>query len=226
MPGETYQIMGYAILGDSLQTYEQIFDFKTAEIEPMDFEIIAPTQDEAFETDNITATWKRAVGAAGYAVEMKQNNELLYTADNINPADTSLSINITEAEFYKDIDLKITALNAFGDKSASIMFSRKFRNGIDEILNKNNNAFTVYPNPVKSNFNVSFVVDKNTTVRIELYNMAGQIQNVLLDKTLEKGKYIMEFGRTLNNGNKIERGNYLLHFKNGNYTTTRTVRFE
>jgi len=227
MPGETYQIMGYAMLGDSLQTYEQIFDFKTAEIEPMDFEIIAPTQDEAFETDNITATWKRAVGAAGYAVEMKQNNELLYTADNINPADTSLSINIAEAEFYKDIDLKITALNAFSDNSASIIFSRKFRNGIDEILNKNNNAFTIYPNPVSDNLTVSFVVEKNNqNVQLELYNMNGQLHKVLLNETMEKGSYKRDFGRVQNNGSKIECGTYLLHFNNGSNTITRTVRFE
>ncbi|MBN2261281.1 MAG: hypothetical protein JW735_00085, partial [Prolixibacteraceae bacterium] len=118
IPGEAYQIMGYATLGDTLQSYEQIFDFKAAAVEPMAFEIIAPTQNEAFETENITATWVRAVGAAGYSVEMKQNNELLFATDNLNPADTSLSINITEAEFYQDIDLKITAINDFGDKSA------------------------------------------------------------------------------------------------------------
>lgn len=227
IPGEDYRLLVYATFANTLNSYEQIIDFKAAAIKPMAFEILSPTQNEEFETENITAKWNRAVGASAYSIEMKQNNILLFSSDNLSPTDTSFSISLTEAAFYEDINLKVTAKNTYGENNSAAIFYRKFKNGTNDIINKKNNTLSLYPNPVSETFNISFFVESNNTnVKLELYNTSGQLNGILLSQSMHKGTHKLEFNRTLENGSKIENGIYLIKITNGSKTTTLSVRFE
>ncbi len=47
--------------------------------------------------------------------------------------------------------------------------------GLIEVNQTQSNSVIVYPNPIQDNFNVQFTMDKNETVKIEIYNTLGAL---------------------------------------------------
>jgi N-acetylneuraminic acid mutarotase len=70
------------------------------------------------------------------------------------------------------------------------------------------NAPEVYPNPFSSSSAVSFSLEKNALVVIEVFDVAGRRIQTLLNASLESGEYDISL-----NAEELYRGIYLLHFK-------------
>jgi hypothetical protein len=75
-------------------------------------------------------------------------------------------------------------------------------------------TLNIYPNPITDNSIISFDLTQNTNVKLSVYNMNGQLMNVLLDKTMGKGNH------QINWTSKINPGVYLLKLETSNTIET------
>ncbi len=79
--------------------------------------------------------------------------------------------------------------------------------GLDELssLNDELTLYQNFPNPFTSETNIRFELNKEDQVRIEVFNIAGQLLDVLLDETLATGKHQVKWQAT-----EYDAGIYIL----------------
>lgn len=81
---------------------------------------------------------------------------------------------------------------------------------------------SVFPNPVSSVFNVSFSTEEKTPVKIEVYNLAGKFQELLLIKDEMPGNH----NYTFNVEHHYASGLYLIKTTAGAKTSVKKVYFQ
>ena len=69
-------------------------------------------------------------------------------------------------------------------------------------------VFANYPNPFTSFTNISFQLVESTEVAVEIYNMAGQMIDRLIDKELPAGRHTLTWGSEDNSGTGTPDGMY------------------
>lgn len=67
------------------------------------------------------------------------------------------------------------------------------------------NFINVYPNPLNSTTNINYKIDKDSDVRLFLYNMLGELADILVNKYQRRGKYTLKFDQP-----KLSSGIYFL----------------
>ena len=72
------------------------------------------------------------------------------------------------------------------------------------------NSLDVFPNPANDKLNLTFNLDKNSTVKIELVDITGRTISVMSNETLMNGK----INKTIETGSFAE-GNYILKISTG-----------
>ncbi|MCK9616227.1 MAG: T9SS type A sorting domain-containing protein [Lentimicrobiaceae bacterium] len=129
--------------------------------------------------------------------------------------------NVTDSVFF---DIKIEAIDSSGNASAQIwhpaFLVKPDGVGINE--NKIHNGETtlqIYPNPVNDNSIISFNLTQNLNVKLSVYNINGQLTDVLLEKTMEKGNHQINWNAT----EKLTPGVYLLKLETGSTVETTKV---
>ncbi len=92
--------------------------------------------------------------------------------------------------------------------------------GINETAAAFLNNYNLFPNPAKSNVNVSFGLTEASSLNIKLFNIAGQeIKTFVSDLNLAMGNYQYNFD--LPQG--ISDGNYFIEISSGNRKTTKKL---
>jgi protocatechuate 3,4-dioxygenase beta subunit len=80
---------------------------------------------------------------------------------------------------------------------------------------------SIYPNPIKFNFNIDFYTRKNSLIKIELANLSGKINATLFEGKIEKGLNNKEFSNL-----NFSPGIYILKlFENGVLTDSKRIIF-
>jgi hypothetical protein len=75
-----------------------------------------------------------------------------------------------------------------------------------------------YPNPFNPSTNISFsLVDDNSHVRIDVFNIKGQLVNTLLDRQMPKGLHNVAFSGADSSGRKLSSGVYVVRMNSGAY---------
>ncbi|MCD4747507.1 MAG: T9SS type A sorting domain-containing protein [Bacteroidales bacterium] len=80
------------------------------------------------------------------------------------------------------------------------------------ILSKN------YPNPFNDQTKIEFTIKKDNTVKVEIFNLKGQMVKRLIDKQLTPGNYSTIWNGTNEEGNMVENGFYFYKLTVGNRT--------
>lgn len=65
-----------------------------------------------------------------------------------------------------------------------------------------------YPNPCKDKFNIEYYLSKRQNIRIDIYNAAGSLVKVILDREQAPGSYSVSWDATDVNGHKLQAGLY------------------
>ena len=92
--------------------------------------------------------------------------------------------------------------------------------GINETAAAFLNNYNLFPNPAKSNVNVSFGLTEASTLNIKLFNVAGQeIKTFVSDLNLAMGNYEYNFELP----QSISDGNYFIEISSGNLKTTKKL---
>jgi hypothetical protein len=79
-------------------------------------------------------------------------------------------------------------------------------------------SFNVFPNPIGSNFAISFIADGSKEVNAALYSSDGALVNNLYSGTVNSGSFSNEF-----NVSSLPQGVYLLRVNSGNQSITKRV---
>ena len=83
-----------------------------------------------------------------------------------------------------------------------------------------------YPNPFISSTNLSFNLPKDSKIKLEIFDIRGQIVNSLIDsQVLSKGSYQIEWNGLNNLGEKIESGIYFARLTSANYMRTISMNY-
>lgn len=75
-----------------------------------------------------------------------------------------------------------------------------------------------YPNPFNPATKIRFSVPKNSQVKVSVYDITGKIVEVLVNKTLNAGKYEADW-----NASKYTSGVYFYKLESGSFTETRKM---
>jgi hypothetical protein len=70
-----------------------------------------------------------------------------------------------------------------------------------------------YPNPFNPNTTIKYQVAHHSQVKIEVYNLAGQLVATLIDKQLPQGKYTVQWNGRDMNGKSVASGMYFVKMK-------------
>jgi triacylglycerol esterase/lipase EstA (alpha/beta hydrolase family) len=213
-PSTSYSIIAVAYLGDTLRTFADRVEFTAIKTAPLAFSIIAPITGNTYENKQVNAQWNRAVGAKGYKIELMQGADLLWNKELANKSDTTISLDISGAKFYENIGLKVTAINPFGETTASTTFMKTFRNSIDQLAQQGGLSFVNYPNPFsqQTTFKFHLPVD-DTKVSIALYDLTGRKIANIAEGSYQKGEHSIVWDR--HNKQGIAKGVYLCRLEAG-----------
>lgn len=97
----------------------------------------------------------------------------------------------------------------------------------DEIANSINkpevNALQNYPNPFNPSTTLSFSVNKQTAVKLKIYNAKGQIVKKYTKKVYKPGVHLVKFDGKDDDGNSLPSGIYFFNVKSARYTSTKKI---
>lgn len=85
---------------------------------------------------------------------------------------------------------------------------RKVMRSTNQITSTNNNTdtqLTIFPNPTDNETNIKIVVEEKGDVKLSIYDVRGQLIEVLVNKILDKGSYDYEW-----DSNKLSAGSYFV----------------
>ena len=85
------------------------------------------------------------------------------------------------------------------------------------VLNQN------YPNPFNPTTNISFALPTQEQVRIEIYNVTGELVKVLADQTFSAGTFQVTWDGTNETGVKTPSGMYIYRLQAGSFTTAKKM---
>jgi len=99
--------------------------------------------------------------------------------------------------------------------------------GIEDVSNTLPNTTKLvgnYPNPFNTNTNIRFQLSANEVVRLEVYNIRGQLVRTLIDgKVMSAGVHDVSWNSRDNNGHAVSSGIYITLIKTGNYNKSQKM---
>jgi hypothetical protein len=113
-----------------------------------------------------------------------------------------------------DDNLNIYYMNRIMDTTTNI-----------ELNNFNIKTLNLYPNPVNSELNIDFSVLNKSMVSIKVYLFTGKLIKTIESKLLDKGEYLYKWDGTINSGQKVKSGIYLVRLQAGKNIISRSVEF-
>jgi subtilisin-like proprotein convertase family protein len=93
--------------------------------------------------------------------------------------------------------------------------------GISNIALAKENKFSVYPNPFRDNLTVSYTLNADADVKLEVYSIVGVREEIIINTQQQKGEYKFSLN------NNLSSGVYFISLTiNGNTSTQRVIKTE
>ena len=80
-----------------------------------------------------------------------------------------------------------------------------------------------YPNPFNPVTTIYYSVKEKSTIKIEIYNLRGQIVKSLVNETREAGSHNVVWNGLDNADKPVSSGIYLYKMKSGNYVSSKKM---
>jgi len=136
--------------------------------------------------------------------------EFEYSLSAYNGQQVSFGINcVSNDAFVLYIDnVEVTGVNSIDDPTP---VAKK------TALNGN------YPNPFNPVTTISYSIEKDDHVSIDVFNVKGQKVRTLVNDRLTAGSHTIQWNGTDDNGKNVSSGIYFFNMKSGKYTSTRKM---
>lgn len=80
-----------------------------------------------------------------------------------------------------------------------------------------------YPNPFNPTTTIRYQLPENSTVKLQIYNMLGQVVNTLVSGNQQAGRYTVNWDGTSQFGEKVASGVYIYRLQAGAFSQTRKM---
>jgi len=203
--------------GESLISNEDV-DFFVDNVQIFIDEFIAESpQNLTYEQtgNTITLNWEPPENSIPDAYRIYWDNELFATTSFEETSFMIEDFPNTEATFYA------TALygEIESEQSNTITIDNT---SLESVIVSTEINLTIYPNPISSNqksrnpkANIDFNLEKDSHVKITVYNIKGQQISTIIDKQMSKGSHLIEWNRSNFYSNTTTAGIYLFKFEAG-----------
>ena len=171
-----------------------------------------------------------------YECCQKNRNCTHFYGGRINPSPaeyTILSPDTIEYTLETELDYETTyywyvvTFNEFGDSIDYDIFTfttKEFMSDKNEnILPYVTELLGSYPNPFNPNTTIMFTLDKETNVKINVYNVKGQRVKTLLNSFMDKGEHSVLWNGTDDSGLSVSSGVYFYRMVTGDYSQTKRM---
>jgi flagellar hook assembly protein FlgD len=78
---------------------------------------------------------------------------------------------------------------------------------------KNNSEMNIFPNPMEDVTSISFSVDQNSYVVLEVLDSKRKVVSTIVSEYLVAGNYVYEWHRVGNDGSFLKAGDYVVQVK-------------
>ena len=98
--------------------------------------------------------------------------------------------------------------------------------GIEEnnsVSSENDIQLNCYPNPFNSNTTISYNVAEEGKVSLNIYNLQGQLVDILVDGYLNEGTHTIKWSGNNQNGILVTNGTYLIKLQADDAIITKKV---
>jgi hypothetical protein len=95
------------------------------------------------------------------------------------------------------------------------LFEYKMDEGKMQIIVTESKLSQNYPNPFNSGTTIDYQLDISSNVKIEIYNIEGQLIKLLISEYKTSGYYSLTWDGTNDNGVKVPSGTYIYRIKTG-----------
>ncbi|MBD3217097.1 MAG: T9SS type A sorting domain-containing protein [candidate division Zixibacteria bacterium] len=135
---------------------------------------------------------------------------------------------LTFADFDNDGHQDMAAASWTSDKAAIFINRLSIIVSVDDIDTEGKvpEEFTLgqnYPNPFNPNTNIRFALPTGSHVKIEIFNMLGQLVTVLVDEYLEAGVKEVSWNGVDASGEKVTSGIYLYRITADQFIDSKTM---
>ncbi|MBM4403543.1 MAG: T9SS type A sorting domain-containing protein [Candidatus Cloacimonetes bacterium] len=158
-----------------------------------------------------------------------QNGNILpstynYTVNGVSTALFTLSYTTTNVPVTFNGDLIITSNDPYNNvHSIPVFLQTSVSNDDPSVVPVVTRLDANYPNPFNPETTISFGIRHSGAVRINVYNIKGQLVRTLVDANLNAGNHRVVWSGTDNSGRIVSSGVYLYRMETAGYTKTQKM---
>jgi len=146
----------------------------------------------------------------------KKDDHIIIVMAGITPLDESKIIVLDGLSNTSSGSIDATYL--INSNSVSSMKTLSFnKTPIQFKLNQN------YPNPFNSSTTISYVLEKDSQVKLEIFNLLGQNIRTLVNTKNSKGFHNVYWDGLNNNGKQLSTGNYIYKISSGSFIKSKKM---
>ena len=173
---------------------------------------------ELVNGNDVLLTWDAPTGSTfpptGYKV-MRGTTPLAASHAGLTYND----LNVTGGDYT----YSVTALYPGGNESTPVTIDVSVNEGPGAIIPLVTQLNGNYPNPFNPVTSISFDIAAETNVRIDIYNIRGQLVRTLVDEPFAPGVHKLDWYGTDDNGRSISSGVYFYQMKTDTYSDIRRM---
>lgn len=159
--------------------------------------------------DSTTMTWTK----------VSANGHINYNQNCSNPAPNSDDVRVISAEYQENdngsmVNSERTLISYEGYQLGVLNTDSM----IDDFILEQN-----FPNPFNPNTKISFSIFENTNVELLIYNVRGELINLLIDDNLEANSYNLVWNGKDDLGHQVGAGIYFYSLKTDNNIQTKKM---
>lgn len=157
------------------------------------------------------------IGHNSFIYSASENNDIVsivYVSDDDNPDPANPPISggayLIGSSHYPNLTLVYNENTPLSDEN-------HIPNIVKNSLNGN------YPNPFNPTTNISFSISNDSPVRLDIYNVKGQLINTLVNQELRKGNHTIQWDGKDKNNKPVSSGVYFSRIKTNDFTESKKM---
>ena len=211
-------LVGYPS-GDERPAITWMREYVTTPQPPQVPVLVSPvgTEDEPLTP---TFTWDASTNATSYHFQLSTSssfNSILIDTTISETSFTSDSLELNTVYYWHVSAINENGESEFSDRAAFVTLYIETAIDDKELANQFN-LNQNYPNPFNPTTNISFEINRTSNVKISVFDMLGNMVEVLTDRQYNIGHHTVQF-----DGTKLSSGVYFYQLGNGNNIATKKM---
>ena len=111
----------------------------------------------------------------------------------------------------------------FEEAVIKLTVTEQLSSSIDNPVPQQFAVYQNYPNPFNPITKLVYDIPEETSVSVNIYNMMGKVVKTLVNQNENRGRKVVEWDATDNNGNKVSSGMYFYSIQTPEFSQTKKM---